>query len=199
MGFVAFDGYRLLVVCDGMGGHSGGHEASRMAVEAILAHVPEKLAEDGVEATLTGAIEQANQNLQAFAQENPGSKGMGTTAVMCLMKDGQVWLAHVGDSRAYLIRDGEVRLLTYDHTCINRLVLMGKVSYEDSIDHPIGHILERSVGVENRLQRAQRRGNLASKGRPALALLRRFQDSWSTTTSPPSVAQKGRSMSGWPR
>ncbi|MEC8382575.1 MAG: protein phosphatase 2C domain-containing protein [Myxococcota bacterium] len=148
MGFIAFEGYRLLVVCDGMGGHSGGYEASRMAVEAILAHVPAHLAEDGIEKTLNDAIETANETLQAFAKENPQFKGMGTTAVMCLMKDGQVWLAHVGDSRAYLIREGEVRLLTYDHTCINRLVLMGKVSYEDSIDHPIGHILERSVGVE---------------------------------------------------
>ena len=145
MGWFQAGPRQLLVVCDGMGGHKGGYEASRIAVAAI----GQVFAEDPTRAPgelLDAAITSANERVRAAAAEDPDLRGMGSTAVAILVEDGRGWVAHVGDSRAYLVRAGRPERLTRDHTQVNRMVAAGLIEPHEAEDHPLGHILERSVG-----------------------------------------------------
>ncbi|MCP4805356.1 MAG: serine/threonine-protein phosphatase [Proteobacteria bacterium] len=145
MGWFQAGPRQLLVVCDGMGGHKGGYEASRVAVAAI----GQVFAEDPTRAPrelLDAAIVSANERVRASAAENPELRGMGSTAVAVLVEGVKCWIAHVGDSRAYLIRAGRPERLTRDHTQVNRMVVAGLIEPHEAEDHPLGHILDRSVG-----------------------------------------------------
>jgi serine/threonine protein phosphatase PrpC len=141
---------QLLVVADGMGGHSGGFEASRLAVEAFEATFADGDAL-GPAALLRRAVAQANHAVIAEGVRT-GREGMGTTVVAALVEDGRAWVAHVGDSRCYLVRDGVAVLLTLDHSRVNRMVQVGMIAPEDAANHPMGHILERSIGGAPEIQ-----------------------------------------------
>jgi len=145
MGWFVAGPRQLLVVADGMGGHSGGYEASRLSVQAIgevFSEDPTRAPED----LLDAAICAANTRVRAVASENAELRGMGSTAVCALVEDGRVWIGHVGDSRAYLVRAGEAIRLTRDHTQVNRMVAAGLIPESHADGHPLGHILDRSVG-----------------------------------------------------
>ncbi len=152
MGWFSVEGTQLLVVADGMGGHSGGFEASRIAVDQVRSTFVELGAGGEPGAVLTEALRQANHAVREVAAANALMKGMGTTAVMALVRGGQAWLAHVGDSRCYLIRNGRATLLTMDHSRVNRMVAAGLLSPEAAEDHPMGHILERSIGADDHVE-----------------------------------------------
>lgn len=140
-------GARLLVVADGMGGHRGGATASRLAVET-LAQVfragglapPELLRE---------AFVRANERVCQAASSDAELAGMGTTAVAFLIDPAaaQVWVAHVGDSRAYRLRDGRLEQLTRDHSTVAELVSRGLISEAEAADHPRRNEILRSLGV----------------------------------------------------
>ena len=141
----------LLIVADGMGGHSGGFEASRMAVKEMGVFFNEN--QDLAPEVLLGqSIVHAHTSILEFAQSNPKFEGMGTTIVALILCDNQVWVAHVGDSRIHLLRDGQFIQLTIDHSCVNTLARMGEIDIPDLDNHPFGHLLERSLGVESNLE-----------------------------------------------
>ena len=149
----AVAGDRLLViVADGMGGHSGGYEASRIAVGSAIEHFQTNHLEKDPKALLYGCVNAANNNVYQAAQENPMSQGMGTTMVVALVENGSAWLAHVGDSRIYLYRNEKLSLLTLDHSRVNRMVEHGLIRLEEADNHPMSNILERSVGHDPHLQ-----------------------------------------------
>jgi serine/threonine protein phosphatase PrpC len=146
MGYFRRGESQLLIVADGMGGHSGGFEASRVAVDVLGSAFAEAPPEQSPESLLRESILAANAAVRNVASSNPLLEGMGTTIVVAIVQDGKAYLAHVGDSRAYLIRDNKAILLTLDHSRIFRMLEAGMVHAGQIDDHPMGHILERSIG-----------------------------------------------------
>lgn len=148
LGELSLDGGVFLAVADGMGGYAGGSLASSLAIEALLSHVKEnwKGEETQPEALLRGAVASANAAVREKALEDEELQDMGTTCVCILVKGEQFYVAHVGDSRAYLLREGTFSLLTEDHTVIQQLITKGKVGPLEASYHPSAGILMRCLG-----------------------------------------------------
>ncbi|MGA2744011.1 MAG: Stp1/IreP family PP2C-type Ser/Thr phosphatase [Candidatus Sulfotelmatobacter sp.] len=136
---------RLAVVADGMGGYEGGQEASRLAVETVRS-VYDNAFGANPQDTLIEAFQSAHQNIQRFAVEHPQFYGMGTTCTALSIVERQLYFAHVGDSRLYLIRGENITRLTRDHSYVGRLVESGIVRSEDAESHPQRHILTAALG-----------------------------------------------------
>jgi protein phosphatase len=132
----------LFAVADGMGGHRGGEVASQLAVETL-----EKLFRQGA-GELPDQVQEANRVVFERSSLDRKVAGMGTTLTAALVEDDRVRLAHVGDSRAYLLRDGELGLLTEDHTLVHRMVSEGEISKEEAQTHPQRSVLTRAIGVD---------------------------------------------------
>ncbi|HEY5656476.1 MAG TPA: Stp1/IreP family PP2C-type Ser/Thr phosphatase [Myxococcota bacterium] len=146
-GLVTAAGARLLIVADGMGGHAGGATASRLAVEAIESFVEHSQGDPA--ALLRGALEEANRRVYAEARKDPDLSGMGTTGVALLFQpDGSAWVAHVGDSRAYRLRDGALEPLTADHSLVAELERGGMITAEEARVHPRRNEVLRCIGVD---------------------------------------------------
>jgi protein phosphatase len=141
----AATGPRLIVVADGMGGHAHGEVASSVAVRSILDAVPDDLAGIDLLAVLSAALEDAAQRLTGLAADDPQLRGMGTTIVAFLIDGLRIGIAHIGDSRAYLLRDGELVRLTRDHTLVQALVDEGRISAEEAATHPRRSWLVRTL------------------------------------------------------
>ena len=152
-GFEKKGDFAFLIVLDGMGGHSGGFEASRIACKAMMKHF-ESTCSDSVDPQefLRESIYKGHKAILAFASKNPKMTGMGTTVVCALLHKGKCWIAHVGDSRAHIVRDNTLYQLTIDHTCVHQLALTGDLSLEEMENHPMSHILDRSMGSEEPLE-----------------------------------------------
>lgn len=136
---------RLAVIADGMGGHEGGQEASRMAVETVREVYDEAFRGDP-QAALTESLHAAHARILSFAEAHPAFLGMGTTCTALILREHQLYFAHVGDSRLYLVRNGLILRLTRDHSYVGRLVESGLVSAEDAEHHPQRHILTSALG-----------------------------------------------------
>ena len=145
------DGSVFAVVCDGMGGANAGNVASGLAVRHISEYVIRSY-RDGMdmtdtEKTLKNAIVSANISLYDKAVNNAELAGMGTTAVAAFVKDGTAVIAHVGDSRIYLV-NGEIKQLTRDHSVVQSLIESGKITPEDAKVHPRKNVITRALGAE---------------------------------------------------
>lgn len=139
------------VVCDGMGGANAGNVASELAVRHISEYVIRSY-RDGMdmtdtEKTLKNAIVSANISLYDKAVNNAELAGMGTTAVAAFVKDGTAVIAHVGDSRIYLV-NGEIKQLTRDHSVVQSLIESGRITPEDAKVHPRKNVITRALGAE---------------------------------------------------
>ena len=146
-GVFDFGQFSVAVVCDGMGGHVGGAQASALAVRTI--HDSLKATNNSnVQEALRQAVQAANTAIYEEARKNYRLMGMGTTCVVTVLTDDTVYIAHVGDSRVYLLRQGEMRSLTRDHTMVNLFVDAELLSPQDAATHPEAHVLSRSLGVE---------------------------------------------------
>jgi serine/threonine protein phosphatase PrpC len=140
----------LLIVADGMGGHNGGEVASRIAVDTISGLIAAELAsENGPEnpdRMIRYAVEQADARIREQADTDPDLQNMGTTLVLALCRGSVIHLAHVGDSRAYLIRNGEIRQLTEDHSLLAQMLKDGQIAKQDAPNFRLRHIVTRSLG-----------------------------------------------------
>ena len=140
--------FLLLAVADGMGGHAKGEEASKIALNAIAsAVIPDLLNNTSFTKILEKGIQNANQDILDYTAENPEASGMGTTSVCAVVKDNQIHLANVGDSRAYLVSDNEIRRVTKDHSYVQALVDEGEITEEQSREHPRKNEITRAVGI----------------------------------------------------
>ena len=148
MGRTSKNGWELLVVCDGMGGHSGGFEASRIAVRSMISFFEQNCGIHDPKEFIQQTILHANTKVFKTAQDNVSLKGMGTTVTLLLKRGDLAWYGHVGDSRIYFVRNEEVVLLTIDHSVVNRWVMRGDLHPDDTNNHRYSHILERSVGID---------------------------------------------------
>jgi serine/threonine protein phosphatase PrpC len=160
--FVADNDLGLWIVADGMGGHAGGGTASQLAVKAVTDHIASSAASfpdirsqiDHAKELLLTAVAAADSLIRATAGTTPDLTGMGTTIVIGLFCPGpepSIALAHIGDSRAYLIRARCISALTTDHSFVQRLVSEGRISLEEARTHPQQNVLLRAVGVEDRV------------------------------------------------
>jgi protein phosphatase len=136
---------RLAVIADGMGGYEGGQEASRLAVETVR-HIYDDVFSNDSQAALIDAFAEAHENIQRYAEDHPQFHGMGTTCTAFAILGTQLYFAHVGDSRLYRVRGGQVARLTRDHSYVGRLVESGIVRAEDAESHPQRHILTAALG-----------------------------------------------------
>jgi protein phosphatase len=137
---------RLALVADGMGGHEGGQEASRIAAEAIQKTYAASANPDA-QATLAEGFREAHRRIQEEAARDPELHGMGTTATAIALVGINLYYAHLGDSRLYLVRGPQVSRLTRDHSYVSRLVENGLISPEEAETHPQRNILTAALGV----------------------------------------------------
>ena len=149
---------QLWVVADGMGGHAGGEIASQLTIDTIGPYVEDhrettssSTAKDREE-VLKASFDAANRKIRNHAQEYPEFSGMGTTAVVLQISDKPPWqatIAHVGDSRAYLIQPDTISLLTRDHSLVEEHIDLGLVTREEASTHPLRHVLTKGLGIES--------------------------------------------------
>ena len=154
-------GGELFVVADGMGGHSHGEIASRLAVDTIREFVRRTESQDETwpfpyderlrrhSNVLQAAMRLAHQRVLAAIRRDGSLHGMGTTVVACLVREGLASVAHVGDSRAYRFRRGELELLTEDHTWVNEQVVAGHLSHDQAREHPLKNVVTRALGGDS--------------------------------------------------
>jgi serine/threonine protein phosphatase PrpC len=134
----------LFAIADGMGGAQAGEVASRLATAALK----EGGANGGGERRIADLIQQANRRVYDRSSSDPNTSGMGTTITVALVEDDQVAFGHVGDSRAYLIRDAQMEQLTEDHSLVNELLKTGKLSPEEAETHPQRSVITRALGTD---------------------------------------------------
>jgi protein phosphatase len=137
----------LFLVADGMGGHRGGEIASNLAVETIqVSYYADN--GDNRAAVLKSAVEEANRRILHESSSDPSLVGMGTTCTAMAVRGGFAYFVHVGDSRAYIFREGELVQLTQDHSLVGEMVRSGILSDEDARSHPKRNVITRSLGIQ---------------------------------------------------
>ncbi|NLR09655.1 MULTISPECIES: Stp1/IreP family PP2C-type Ser/Thr phosphatase [Lactobacillaceae] len=147
--FTNLAGQHLAIIADGIGGHQGGDVASAMAV-SHLGHEFEQTeltTPTAARTWITGEITAENQSIIDKSNEFADLNGMGTTLVAALYFTEEVVIASIGDSRAYLLRDGQLRQLTEDHSLVNELVKRGEISKQAARHHPQKNVIIRSLGI----------------------------------------------------
>ncbi len=141
------------VVCDGMGGAAGGNFASSMAVKIISERISSSyrpgMSGNSIINMLTSAIVAANISVYEKGQENSDLTGMGTTVVVAIIADESVYVAHVGDSRAYILSNGKLNQLTKDHSLVQEMIDSGKLTPDEAKDDPRKNYITRALGVNN--------------------------------------------------
>lgn len=148
--FETVNGY-LFVVCDGMGGHVGGATASQLAVESIHKFF-EHGRYDQVQEALRQSILYANQQILAYASQNPHLRGMGTTCVVVLVREGSVYYAHAGDSRIYLLTGRQLTRLTKDHSVVQQMIDAGMITEQEAESHPRKNEITQALGTMPHLE-----------------------------------------------
>lgn len=155
----------LFMVADGMGGHLGGEFASRIAVKTVEETIQQLLLDPEATIALDSvfdrtdpgeilkyALRLASQKIYEEACRNTNLRGMGTTAVVLFIRDDKGYIAHVGDSRAYLVRNSEIRQLTADHSLVAEQLRAGFITEEELKHHKFKNIITRSVGFQNEVE-----------------------------------------------
>lgn len=140
-----FAGRTLLAVADGMGGHAAGELASSTAIATLAELDSEELTGEDVLSALDDAIVTSAERMAQFVQADPSRAGMGTTVTAMAWRGGRIAVIHVGDSRAYLLRDGELSQITRDHTYVQSLVDAGRITAEEARRHPKRNLMLRAI------------------------------------------------------
>ncbi|MEU9861726.1 Stp1/IreP family PP2C-type Ser/Thr phosphatase [Streptomyces sp. NPDC047971] len=140
-----YAGPRLLAIADGMGGQAAGEVASSEVISTLVT-LDDDVPSSDILTSLGAAVQRANEQLRMMVEEDPQLEGMGTTLTALLWTGQRLGLVHVGDSRAYLLRDGVLTQITQDHTWVQRLVDEGRITEEEATTHPQRSLLMRALG-----------------------------------------------------
>ena len=144
------------VVCDGMGGPAGGNIASTAAVkvisDAITAKYKKNMSHRSIKNLLLSAINSANVNVYDISRSNAELSGMGTTVVAAIISGGTVHIVHVGDSRAYIIKKKAITQITSDHSLVQQMVDLGKITAKEARVHPQRNIITKAIGIEETVE-----------------------------------------------
>ena len=141
---------RLAVVADGMGGYEGGQEASRLAVDTLVGTY-RNFGGDDPQLGLIEGLQAAHDEIRRYGLAHPALRGMGTTCTAAAIVRDALYYVHVGDTRLYLIRDGQITQVTRDHSYVGRLVEAGMISREEAETHPQRNILTAALGTNPEL------------------------------------------------
>ena len=137
---------RLFIVADGLGGHRGGRVASKMAVD-IIGKLYFSSDKEPIYPALLHALEVGNRSIFETSSKHEELHGMATTCTALVIRDTYLYMAHVGDSRAYMIRNGMIKQISTDHTLVEEMVHSGILNQNEARSHPDSHILTRSLGI----------------------------------------------------
>lgn len=138
---------RFFIVADGMGGHAGGEEASRIAIETAHTYISQYWeSEPDTKNLLVNALVASNDAIIADQEQNIQRSDMGTTVVLILFREDLVWSAHVGDSRLYRLRGDKLDVITEDDTWVARAMKLGQLNAEEAKTHPLRHVLSHCLG-----------------------------------------------------
>lgn len=143
------------VVADGMGGHNSGEIASKMAVDFISNHIlqfPEAFQKDDISEEIKEMVRLANLSVFNKSLENEANQGMGTTLVLAIVQNKKLIIGHIGDSRAYLIRNGKLSRITTDHSYIEELIKSGTLTRKEAENHPKKNIITRALGCSDEVE-----------------------------------------------
>lgn len=144
------------VVCDGMGGAAGGNIASALAVKVISEKITScfnsNMRDSSIKNLLDSAIAAANIEVFDMADAHPELSGMGTTVVCAIVRGEDVYIVHVGDSRAYLITKEDIYQITTDHSYVQEMLSKGQITESEAATHPNKHMITRAVGVEKMIE-----------------------------------------------
>jgi len=140
----------LAIVADGMGGHCAGEVASRMAVETVSRAYYRGDAD--ITEALRAAFAEANREIHEAAAHDPNLKGMGTTCTALVLHEGRAFSAHVGDSRLYMLRGGDVYLMTEDHSAVMEMVKLGIITHEQARHHTDKNVILRALGTSSEVE-----------------------------------------------
>ncbi len=141
--------YNLFLVADGMGGHESGEVASTIAVKAVEETFNNYWENTLIADLLEKAVREANNSIYNYSKKCGENYVMGTTLTIAVIQNNTAYIAHIGDSRAYLINNDTINLITSDHSYVRELVKNGSISEEEAIVHPHKNILTRALGIEN--------------------------------------------------
>ncbi len=150
------NGVAWAVVCDGMGGSVGGNVASSTAVRSISERITtayrENMSSSSIKNLLVTAITNANFEIYDMAAANPELTGMGTTVVAAIMDDANLYVAHAGDSRAYVVTKSSIRQVTRDHSVVQTMLESGEITEAEAARHPSKNLITRALGVDENLR-----------------------------------------------
>ncbi len=152
-----YAGDNLFIVADGMGGHQAGEVASRLAVDTFVRSFNEsinkssKIQKRFIKNNIIRSVRLANEEVFKKSLKDSEYSGMGTTFTACFLSGGNIHIAHIGDSRAYLCRDNNIDLLTSDHTFVGELYRRGEITYEETFDHPQRNYLTNVLGISDEI------------------------------------------------
>ncbi len=150
--FVLTNDINLFIVADGMGGHLAGDTASKMAVSIISEYILENYESSNLPEIITKAIDLANEKIYSESQSVENYRGMGTTVSLVLLDNEKIYYANIGDSRVYVLKDGEFTQMTQDDSFVNYLVKIGDISHEEAKIHPKKNVLTKAVGTYGKLE-----------------------------------------------
>ena len=149
---VAFQDMAWSVVCDGMGGLSAGEVASKKAVDFIAEYLEKHLSENSegeqIRKIMYDALTLANEEVYNYAKENPQLGKMGTTVVICIVKDAKVHVSNLGDSRAYVVGKKTISQISVDHSVVQKMIDSGELTPEEAQHHPQKNIITRALGID---------------------------------------------------
>jgi serine/threonine protein phosphatase PrpC len=140
------------IVADGMGGHSGGEVASAIVIETAKAMLEDKIPHCLNSDDIRHLLMESNLNVWNRACKDKTLKGMGSTATLVFIRGSQAIIGHVGDSRAYLFRNGEITQLTKDHSYVQMLIENGYITQEEALYHPHRNIITRAIGTDSEVE-----------------------------------------------
>lgn len=149
--------YPLFIIADGMGGHKAGEVASKMAVEIISSNLESEsdnfnMDDDYIVSIIRNSIWRANEEIYNKSLKTEECSGMGTTVTLAWYINGKIYIGHVGDSRAYLLRDNNLYQVTKDHSLVEELIRNGSISREEAKHHPQKNIITRAVGTSEEIE-----------------------------------------------
>lgn len=150
--FFSTDREGVFLVADGMGGHKAGEVASDMAKNIISAKLMALTSTENLENAIRDAFLEANEKVREMAKSSPEKEGMGSTCVVMMLRDQNFYLAHVGDSRIYMYRKGDLKQMTRDHSFVEELFIRGLINENEKADHPYKNQITRYVGSSQKLE-----------------------------------------------
>ncbi|SCK22961.1 protein phosphatase [Streptomyces sp. WMMB 714] len=192
-----YAGPRLLAVADGMGGQAAGEVASSEVISTIV-QLDEDIPGSDILTSLGVAVQRANEQLRVMVEEDPQLEGMGTTLTALLWTGQRLGLVHVGDSRAYLLRDGQLTQITQDHTWVQKLVDEGRITEEEATTHPQRSLLMRALGSGDHVEpdlsirevRAGDRYLICSDGLPTVVSPQTIEEALASYQGPQETVQE---------